>query len=284
MRITLTVSGQEETEYRKQWPGDNRISNTNTSWERQVRFLLQLTPQRNEMTAEVETALKNIPEEAREQFLAEIYKPEVDFDENTQCQEYVLRVKDADVQSLSGTFKRSFKRTHNDAFGLVEQCSEEQQETWTSRGLSDETREWLQEKNLEVRVFIDPKSKHIKWVKPQGPVSAKCSIAKDFKKDCIQRKGQPPDTRYEPYTLSKQETHDIVWQVQEVTASVEGLPMNLDWQAKDVREIGARGEGQSERSLDHSSADSPGEKTTTKGREIKKIEWELQLDILPTPP
>jgi hypothetical protein len=283
MQVTLTVSGQKESEYNKQWPGDNRTSNIKTSWERQVRFLVQLTPQRQEVTPEMEAVVKNIPEEAKEQFLAELYKPIVRFDQNTQCHEYIFRVKNISVQSLSGTFKESTQSTQNDARGLVEQCAKELEETWTSRGLSDETLERLKKKTLEVGVFIDLKSKQIKWVKPRGPVSAKSNIAKEFKIECTQRKGQPPDIRYEPYIYSKQETRNFIWKVQEVSESFEGLPMSPDWQAKDVRETGARGEGKIERPLDQSS-EGQGEKTSTKGREIKKIEWELQLDILPTPP
>jgi hypothetical protein len=291
MRISLTVSGQKESEYSKQWPGDNRSINKNSSWERQVRFLLQLTPQRNEMTAEVEAVIKNVPEEAKEKFLAEFYKPKMRFNQNTQCHEYIFRVKDVSVQSLSGTFKESTKSIQNDAFGLVKQCGEEREETWTSQGLSDETRESLKKKTLGVQVFIDPKSKQIKWVKPLGPVSAKGNITKGLKIECTQRKGQPPDIRYEPYIHSKQETQNAVWKVQEVSESFEGLPMSPDWQAKEVRETGARGEGKIERPLDQSSKEGQErtgralyEKASTKSLEIKKIEWELQLDILPTPP
>jgi hypothetical protein len=248
-----------------------------------VRFLLQLTPQREELTPQAEAALRNVPEEAKRQFLAEYFKPKVRFDQNTQCREYIFRVRGVSVQALSGTFKETSNDTESDAFGLVEKCEEKREETWTSQGLSAETEEWLKKKNIEVRVFIDPKSKQIKWVKPQGPVSAKSAIAKEYSIDCTQRKGHPPETRYEPYNDSKQETRNFVWKVQEISENFDGLPMSPDWQAKGVGETGANGEGQNERSLDKSLGGESGEKGTLRGKETKKIEWELQLDILPAP-
>jgi len=285
MRITLTVTGQKESEYKKGSPGYDNTSNTNSSWKRQVQFLLKLAPQREEMVPQADAAFRNIPEETREKFLAEYFKPKMDFDENTQCLEYVYRVQSVEVQGLSGTFNESTKEIINDAFGLVSKCEKERGETWTSQGLSAETEEWLKEKGLEVRVFIDPKSNQIKWVNP-GPISAKSAITKEFKIDCTKRKGHPPNTRYEPYNYSKPETLNFVWQVQEVSKSVTGLPWNPDWKAKEVSETGARGGGKIERPLDHSQENRGPyeyEKSTTKGLEIKKIEWELKLDLLPAP-
>jgi hypothetical protein len=287
MRITLTVLGQEESESKTESPGRNSASNSNKSWNRQVSFLLQLTPEPvlREMVPQVETPLRKVPDHVREKFLAEVSKPKMRFDEHTQCREYIYRVHSVSVDGPSGTLNLSRNSISNDTFGLTGKSEIKLRETWTSQGLDEKTEQWLKKKNLRVRVFIDPKSNQIKWVNPEGHIAAKCAISQNSQTDGIQRKGHPPNLYYEPYTHSEQKTRNFVWQVQYLSESVGNLP-SPDWQAKEVWETGAKGGGKKEHPLDHDGrGDTPSGYSVTRirGKETKKIEWELELDSAPAP-
>jgi hypothetical protein len=49
--------------------------------------------------------------------------------------------------------------------------------------------------------------------------------------------------------------------------------------AKEPVGNGARGEGAIERPLDEASKGGPGERSETKGKEITKLEWEIQIFV-----
>jgi hypothetical protein len=281
MRITMSIKGREQVKYAKRQTGDSRDNNLDTRWEREARFDLDLVPQRPEISAEGEGLIKALPEKIQGRTRAEMQRPEGFFDEHTQCQVYVFRVKSCRVGSFQGSKNQSGTETINDAFGLQYHVERQYDETWSSGGLSEETKEWLTDKSLAVRVYVDPKSNRIKWIEPQGPIGVQGRGKAYSKAQGRQRIETYPTNTYREISRSDSKDLEEDIMVSHVSEHDKDLPMNPDWKAQQGGTGQASGRGESKRVLDKDSTDDEGGKTTIRGEERHSIKWELSVEINP---
>lgn len=281
MRITMSIKGQEQVKYARRQPGDSRDRSLDTRWDREARFDLDLVPQRPEISAEGEGLIKALPEKIQGRTRAEMQRPEGFFDEHTQCQVYVFRVKSCRVGSFQGSKNQSGTETINDAFGLQYHVERQYDETWSSGGLSEETKEWLKDKSLAVRVYVDPKSNRIQWVEPQGPIGVQGEGKSYSKAQGRQRIETYPTNTYRE--ISRSDSKDLAedMMVLHVSKHDKDLPLNPDWKAQQGGAGQANGKGEYKRILDKDSTDDEGGKTTIRGEERHSIKWELSVEINP---
>jgi hypothetical protein len=208
-------------------------------------------------------------------------RPENFFDEHTQCQVYVFRVKSCRVGSFRRFKNFSKTETITDAFGLQYDINRQQDETWSDDGLSEQTEKWLKDKSLEVRVYVDPKSNRVKWVKPAGPIGVKGKGKAYDKAQGRKRIETYPANSYAE--ISQSDTRDLKedMMVRHVSDDDKALPLNPDWQVRQGGAGRADSAGEYKRVLDKESTDDQGGKTVISGEERQSIRWELSIDIAP---
>lgn len=286
MQITHEVRGQDRVRTRREDPGFKLDEAVTRDWHRQMTFTLDLVRQRHSTKSEAEQLSGKLPKDIRKSALQEFLRPDEGYDdENTGCRVYPLRVKNVRLNGFMRRLSIDASETENDAMGLTLHTNRRVDEHWWQDGLAEDTEEWLDEEDLEVRVYVDHGSNRIRWVKLSGPVGLKAKGKRwshtDGRKRVPTRDGQLPGYVYNDISRSGSNDLEDTMKVGVVSDTDKDLPLNPDWKAQGGSSKSAKGEGKKDRPLNRELTDEDGTKTVITGNETKTLKWQLRLEVSP---
>ncbi len=278
LRITMSEAGDErEHRLAQKWDTthDTRVSST---WRHDMSFVLDLAPQRRNREPDADAASRRLPGPFRERFNEQMRLVlDGEADEGTGCTAYTLRVRA--VQLVSFRRSKSLRSVEmvKDSRGVEYARQLLQDEHWAATGLARDTLAWLADERLEVRIYVDPRSGRIQWVRPSGPIGAETSGTIRLSVEGRQRKPEWPYTDYENLADSSSQKRTDSVKVMAVSRDEKALPMNPDWRAHTGSATAAEGGGQVRRPLDRTRESDVGDTTTTSGAVTTTVKWQLRF-------
>ncbi|WP_155305454.1 hypothetical protein [Desulfosarcina widdelii] len=288
--LALTRSFEE----REQLESTSRISayvtetqSRHTESNRSITLRLELdlseriAPEQSESLDLMESRVKDTdPDQVKmvRGFMENIIKtPQARIDKKTGLMKVRYRVKHCRIANAGGSKRSRSRGERTDSGGISNQWDINYGEHWSARGLSEESRQRIEQGRIRADIYYDPDSGKIQWVRvPQLDVDM---MVDQHGSGYSRRRTQ---NGYETIPKNSNETKDAVMQLTFSSGGKarEGLPMDPVWRARQSSGMSASGKACIENPIDHEYSE-PNKKGFRKGMLTESFEWSLNLSDEP---
>lgn len=292
--MTWRLQGNKNMQRRMGSHSQHSESST-SSWSRSATVRMDIKPWREDIPPQLSQALSQMEtmfpdvkkeniEKGRRAAKSAVRAPVTSEDPHTGCIVHKYRVTACSVSSANGRKRTKSDEIRNDAMGKIKSCTTDYSENAYATGLDDNTQERLSDRDLQVKVYIDPASGKIKWVNVPS-IGVDLQVNRNAQKPCTKRyQNRDSGTYYykdEDFSWNDTKESDIILTFDSDSEDRKGQPMDPVWKAQRGSETSASGKGRKERPLDHKWNEAT-DKGEISGKEIEELTWSLNLEAVNT--